>query len=88
MYLNLVLHSWAQALCFILLAHTFLQTYNLLCSSGLVCFVVQHAEDWTSHTPDCHVFSVLLLKCPGPTLQTLLPQSLCVIGAALQDPDR
>lgn len=49
---------------------------------------MQGAEDWTSHTPDCHVFSVLLLKCPGDTLQKLLPQALSVISATLQNPDR
>ena len=50
--------------------------------------MVQHAEDWTAHTPDCHVFSVLLLKCPGHTLQQLLPQALSILSSALQDADR
>lgn len=49
---------------------------------------MQGAEDWTSHTPDCLVFTVLLLKCLGDTLQKLLPQALSVISAILQNPDR
>lgn len=74
--------------CTFLLGFALLQHVSCFFNEPLVCGVLQCAEEWTSHTPDCHVFSVLLLKCPGHTLQKLLPQALCIIGSTLQEPDR
>ena len=45
-------------------------------------------DSWTSHSPDCHVFSVLLLSCPGTTLSALIPQALHITCSILPDPER
>ena len=48
----------------------------------------QSSDSWTSQSPDCHVFSVLLKQCPGATLETLVACTLGIAAGILQDPER
>ncbi|KAA6419548.1 MAG: hypothetical protein FRX49_10473 [Trebouxia sp. A1-2] len=55
---------------------------------SLTSALAQNVDSWTAHSPDCHVFSVLLLSCPGTTLSALIPQALQITCSILPDPER